>query len=267
MGPAPDFVERIGAEVASEDPPAYASQSKPKGRKAKAPKKGQVYDEAGNDDHAHGWDENGWDEYGDSTWDAPAEKKASKKPVGKKRKLLKKGKASPTGKGKKSTPKSKKGKKTKPVNEPTDADADGAADEENQPPEVAVPKRKPRAKRAARPKAKAAPVAPVAPGPSLERGVLPDGLVYPPDWVRSGNVYSNMYRQAKSSGKSLEEVKTIAREAGQRFRETGGVEPSLLPSFGAEPRGQRRKKGDTQAVEDAEKVGDAEKAEDANTSG
>lgn len=67
------------------------------------------------------------------------------------------------------------------------------------------------------------------PGPALPPYVA--GLAKPPTWVKAGNVYSNSYRRLKSAGLDLEEVRNRAREVTGLFRTTGKVPEELLTSF------------------------------------
>lgn len=68
--------------------------------------------------------------------------------------------------------------------------------------------------------------------PDVDGTSLPHGYVYPPNWVKSGNVYSNVYRRLKASGCAIEEVRERAKEARRAFSQHGGVPADLVASFG-----------------------------------
>ena len=201
-------MNRIEEEVAVAEPPSYGNQSKPRGRK-------------------------------------PKKSGAAVKP--------KKGKGSKKNKARKSKAKRvrKAGKIRKGEGEP--AEADQSIQEEVEPAEV-VPETKAKpAKRKAKALAKSSSAKPtsepvpaavaVTPGEGGSRPSLPQGMVYPPDWVKSGNVYSNSYRRAQASGKSADEIKEYAKDCTRRFRECGGVDKDLLDSFGKDKPKPRQKRG------------------------
>lgn len=211
--PVPDFVERIAEEVHSAEPPAYTSQSKPKGRKTK--KKAAS---------------NGTD---------PVSVTKSKAKRGKnKRKVLRK--ASSKGQ------RGKKNRGNSTGEEAIDGDqpmGDPSGPSASSPPEP-VPKAAAKAKRKSKAKRKPEPLGaeasevvdveateasePLGDEPFV---ALPEGMAYPPPWVEAGNVYSNSYRRAKAKGLKLDDVKAHARDCTERFRLTRAVDQDLVGSF------------------------------------
>ena len=204
-------MSRLGDEVAQSEPAAYNLQSKPRGRK---PKKAKA------DSGASG--------------SKPKSKKGKNRKGGRKNRKTRKMKAV----------KSAKAKRDAAKETPATEDSSGAF-AVPEPKAKAAPKRRSKAKSKAKPSAaSAAEPAVVAPEPVVapsQPTTLPQGMTYPPEWVKSGNVYSNSYRRAVAAGKSLDETKEYAKDCTRRFRECGGVDLDLVDSFGlAKP--SRKKK-------------------------
>ena len=78
--------------------------------------------------------------------------------------------------------------------------------------------------------------------PLGERFPLPEGFVYPPEWVTANNVYTNLYRRLKKAGNAMDVVKEEAREARYQFSVHGGVPMALVSSFGIAKRGPKKPK-------------------------
>ena len=258
-------MSRIGEEVAKAAPAAYGSQSKPRGRK---PKKGKNVEKS--DDHESGDDRDDTGcPPGPSEHTMKIRKGKGRKNKRGSKNSTKKSTKKSTKSTKKSTKPTKKGKRkpAKTANPPGLEDHEhyepselGVHDLDNGsvgsggpssgsrdvPGDVpgsnslgALPKAKAKGSKSKgknknKSSSKGEPVGPDPLEPA--RGValphLPPNMVYPPDWVKAGNVYSNAYRRAKAEGKSPEEIKEISKDCAARFRKWGAVDTDLLASFG-----------------------------------
>lgn len=257
--------------LAGAEPPVYASQLKPRGRKPKAKVAESVSREIPSAN-------------GDGLQSASSKKRKTGK--GKKTKTRKAAKGKKGKVGNKKCKKNKKAKKGKKCSksgmsgmEPVDLEATGkkAAADASEPTEMKS-KRKPRRRAASKGKPcesslhpeyvesvepevvetaaksrkgrktaeqkgvkinkrkqKANTIDEVAVPPIAEPPLgdapLPVGFARPPNWVNAGNVYSNMYRRAQSGGHAKADVQRMAKEATKLFREQGIVAEGLMTSF------------------------------------
>ena len=260
------FMERLYDELQSAEPPVYAMQSKPRGRKPKAKSKA-------------------------STGTDGVEVETLEKATGKKGKKAKSGKK----KGRKSNKKSDVAHEeadeelqehaedaqdsagsmvawhdpADPIEDDREVAADVFHEEAKQSEPASSSAAEPKAKASKEAKGKASKVKAskpkakgkakrassvdaenggpneneIAAGEDQEPVVreLPPGYVQPPEWVTSNNVYTNAYRRGKASGESAEKVKELAREARLQFSMHGGVLDDLATSFGKCKRGKRAK--------------------------
>ena len=259
-GDEPPFVQDMRLELAGGEPPRFASQWKQRGRKPKnkRPEELEAEDAAGagakrcvskakkirrsDRTEATSAKMSASSQAEGNTSSSSRPKKVRSKKAKKGGKQVVNPKASPMKAAGKRRRKGRNGRailaKAKAWQEPSESFATEPKAPRAKAKATPAAGKKPGAKRRAAPALEELPEVPaeVAAEPPIQHPLkmepLPPDFVFPPDWVQSSNVYSNLYRRLQSQGLTKDEVRQEARKAAEDFRKHGGVHCDLLSSFG-----------------------------------